>query len=212
MISQGTDGLSRGSTSSGVMTGSSMVSFIPLHLSALDRQGSVLKDWILSWFSGSDDPLFLTPDDWFLKGHTHSTCIWTPTPAAADASLEQLAFSVHKRPYHTHLVLIPRLMTARWMKLLGKICCLVFTAPIDSDIWCFSNFEPLIIGLYLPLSRHQPWTLKGTPIMERVERELCSLPPSSPKWGRLILRELLLQTRSLESMSPSMVRSLLHPS
>lgn len=211
MISQGTDGLLRGSTTSGVMSGLPMLTFIPLHLSALERQGPDLRDWILSWFYGVDDPSFLTPNDWFIKGHKHSMCIWSPPPAAADACLEQLAFSVHKRPYHTHLVLIPRLMTARWRKLLEKICCLIFTVPIDSDIWCFSNYEPLIIGLYLPLSRHQPWSLKGTPLLERVERELRSLPSSSPKWGRLILRELLLQARALESMSPSMVRDLLHP-
>jgi hypothetical protein len=209
MISQGTDGLSRGDTSRGVMTGVSMLSYVPLHLDAIQRQGETLKEWILSWFTGTDSPEFLSPVDWFYRGHHLSTCIWTPPPAAADAALEQLAFSIHKRPYSTHLVLIPRLMTSHWRKLLNKICCLVFTIPLDTDVWPVSHFEPLIAGIYLPLSKHYPWNLRRTPMLERVERLLRGLPPTHPRWGGLILRELLFQARSLESMSSSMVRELL---
>jgi hypothetical protein len=36
MICQGTDGLSRGDFGAGVMTGASMLCFVPLHLSAMD--------------------------------------------------------------------------------------------------------------------------------------------------------------------------------
>jgi hypothetical protein len=210
MIAQGTDGLSRGLTTKGVMTGLNMLHFVPLHLDALERQGPSLQEWILSWFSGQDAPAFLQPRGWFTLGHTHSTCVWSPPPAAAEVALEQLAYSIHKRPYHCHAVVIPRLMTARWRKLLGKICCLTFTVPIDSDVWNLSQFEPLIVGLYLPLSRHQPWSLKRTPLLDRVERMLSSLPPAHPRWGRLILREFLLQARTLESMPGSMVQHMLY--
>jgi len=48
MISQGTDGLSRGCLIEGVMTGTPMLDFIPLHLSALDRQPTLLH-WIRDW-------------------------------------------------------------------------------------------------------------------------------------------------------------------
>ncbi len=112
MIAQGTDGLSRGSPSGEVMTGSNLLQFVPLHLDAPSRQGNTLKEWVSGWFSGSDPILFLSPRDWFIEGQRHSTCVWTPPPAAADVALEQLAYSIHKRPYHSHLVLIPRLMTA----------------------------------------------------------------------------------------------------
>lgn len=134
IMSQGTDGLSRGMTDVGIMNGSSMLSYIPLHLDAFERQGSSLKLWVTSWFQGKSEPCFLSPRDWYASGHTHSTCVWSPPPAAADAALEQLAFGIHKRPYSSHLVLIPRLMTARWRKLLGKICCLIFTVPLGSEI------------------------------------------------------------------------------
>jgi hypothetical protein len=45
MISQGTDGLSRGCFPEGIMTSTSMLSYIPLHMSALLRQPSLLP-WL----------------------------------------------------------------------------------------------------------------------------------------------------------------------
>ena len=69
MITQGSDGLSRGNLSEGVMRGEEMTSFIPLHLSALERS-EVLKAWIASWFSFNDRPLeFFEPIDWYDRGH-----------------------------------------------------------------------------------------------------------------------------------------------
>jgi hypothetical protein len=48
MIAQGTDGLSRGDTSEGVMSGRSILEFVPLHLSALSRQ-PVLRGKVLTY-------------------------------------------------------------------------------------------------------------------------------------------------------------------
>ena len=206
MIAQGPDGLSRGISYQGIMTGTPFLDYVALHRNAADRQGPSLLNWAKSWFSGVDTPLVLTPNDLFTRGHTHSTCIWIPPPAAGDVALEQMALSIHKRPKHTHLILIPRLFTSRWRKYLGKVCNLTFTVPLGSDIWDLTNFEPLIAGIYLPLSRHKPWNLRGTPMLERVERMLHEMPPSDPRWGRSVLRELLFQARSLETMSSSMVR------
>lgn len=212
MISQGTDGLSRGSSLEGIMRGSPFLSYVPLHLSALERQGDTLKEWILSWFSGRDEPLILSPKDWFTRGHHHSTCIWIPPPAAADVALEQLAYSIHKRPSHIHLMLVPRLLTSRWRKYLGKVMNFLFTIPLGSTPWRDSHHEPLIAGLYFPLSKHRPWNLRGTIILERAERLLREMSSSHPRWGRLVLRQLLQQTRQLETLPSSMVWELLRPS
>ncbi len=156
MIAQGTDGLSRGLTAFGAMVGEVSSFHVPLHLSALDRQGESLVQWVHSWYG--EDGVWLTPNAWFTMGHTSKSCIWTPPPGAADAALEQLGQSIHKRPHHMHLVLIPRLMTFRWRKL-GNICDLVFTVPLGTEPWEISQFEPLIVALYFPLSRNQPWRL-----------------------------------------------------
>ncbi len=146
-ISQRTDGLSRGSSSFGIMSGHNMLHFVPLHLDAFAWQDGSLMEWVSSWFTGSDPPLFLSPKDWFTRGHRQSTCVWATPPAGTGATSVQ-------QPCHSHLVMISHSMTAHWCKILRKIWCLVFTIPVDSDVWNLSQFDPLIAGLYLPLSRH----------------------------------------------------------
>jgi hypothetical protein len=48
MIAQGTDGVSRGQLNKGVMGGTDMMSFIPLHLDATSCSSSI-EPWIRSW-------------------------------------------------------------------------------------------------------------------------------------------------------------------
>ena len=45
----GVDALSRGNTSEGVMSSDKLLSYLPLHLSALDRSKNVL-DWVKTWW------------------------------------------------------------------------------------------------------------------------------------------------------------------
>jgi len=104
----------------------------------------------------------VTPEDWFEEAHSRDKCVWSLPPAAAQATLEQLSKAIHKRPNHTHVALIPCLMTALWRRLFNKLFDLVFEVPTGTDVWSNSQFEPLIVGIYIPLSRHPPWRLKGT--------------------------------------------------
>jgi len=126
MMAQGTDGLSRGSLSEGIMRGFPMLSFVPLHLSPLSRQPGLLP-WIQQW-TNQPDLQPLTPTDWFRRGQgfqgtqlpsggwtteelSDTWHLWDLPPAAADAMLEALNESRIKRPHLNHLVLCPRLMT-----------------------------------------------------------------------------------------------------
>jgi hypothetical protein len=59
MISQGTDGLSRGDMLTGVMGGADMLTFIPLDLTAVERQPE-LMEWVDSWW-GTGNNYWLTP-------------------------------------------------------------------------------------------------------------------------------------------------------
>jgi len=73
MISQGTDGLSRGDANEGVMTGRSMLEFVPLHRTCLARS-PLLKPQIQLCLQPYADMLgqkisFLSEMDWFWKGH-----------------------------------------------------------------------------------------------------------------------------------------------
>ena len=68
MIAQGTDGVSRGDLTEGVMSGKSMISQIPINSSAFERS-SDLKDWLLKV---TGEPLkFLETKEWFTRGHDH---------------------------------------------------------------------------------------------------------------------------------------------
>ena len=213
MIAQGTDGLSRGSLNNGVLGGASMLHFVPFHLSALDRSPS-LQNWVSSWATEDQCPLtYLNPLDWFTgTGHSSQRSVWTPPPAAADAALSELARAVHKRPHLSHIILIPRLMTYHWRRLFGKLCNLQFTIPLGCPFWPVSSFEPLIVGVVFPFLPHRPWRLHGTPFMDRVARQLSSMPPADHTWGRDLLRQLFQRTRVMPTLPPSMVWQMLHPS
>ncbi len=67
----------------------------------------------------------LHPDVWFL---------WCPPPAAAQAALEELAVSRHKRPYLNHIILVPRLFTSQWHCLLHKMADEVFELPAGARL------------------------------------------------------------------------------
>jgi hypothetical protein len=204
---QGTDGLSRGLLDAGVLVGNNMLSYIPIHLSAVARSSTV-QAWVNSW-TGHETFSLLQAYDWFNNGQQAGHWLWCPPPAAANVALEQLAAAVHKRPHTLHIVLIPRLMMASWRKLLGKICDLVFTVPLGTTMWPTDFFEPLVVGIYFPLLRYRPWQLRGTALLDNVESALSSLPRDAVYWGGDILHELFRQARTLGSMSPSVAWEML---
>ena len=129
MIAQGGDGLSRGALNEGVMQGEDFLSFIPFHLSAVERDPKMI-DWIRSWTDNKDNKtLFLTPDDWYERGRDivgwsmrqdnhevliikRGTFVWTPPPAVFNfVAIEELQKACIKRHDRTHIKLVPRLMT-----------------------------------------------------------------------------------------------------
>ena len=62
MIKSGVDGLSRGETGEGAMQGKEMISFIPLHLDALERRNGAVCTWVESWWLSKLNLVWLTPD------------------------------------------------------------------------------------------------------------------------------------------------------
>jgi hypothetical protein len=198
MMAQGTDGLSRGVSPQGALRGTSLLEFVPLHQDPVERQGIDLKAWVESWFGALGHCWWVTPEDWFEGAHSRDKCVWSLPPDAAQAALEQLSKAIHKWLNHTHVALIPCLMTALWRRLFNKLFDLVFEVPAGTDVWSNSQFEPLIVGIYFPLSRHPPWRLKGTMMLDRVGRLLRGLPTTEVRWGWLVLQQLLEQVSTLE--------------
>jgi hypothetical protein len=100
MIEQGTDGLSRGDLSNGVMAGDSMLFHVPLNKDAFSRSPA-LRDWLLKC-SGPPWEV-LSAEGWFNRGHQVGSFVWVLSPAVADAALEQLCESRHTRPGNAHM-------------------------------------------------------------------------------------------------------------
>ena len=70
------DGLSRGDLENGVMTGQTMLKFIPIHQGALERS-SLLKEWLSS--NLCLDMVFLETSDWFYWAHGKAPLfVWSP--------------------------------------------------------------------------------------------------------------------------------------
>jgi hypothetical protein len=197
MVWQGTDGLSRDDFNAGVMMGEEMKDFIPIHLSAFDRSCE-LKDWIGSWAVDKDGlkGTFMTPDDW-PQGHERGTYVWSPPPSAAPTAIEWMAGSIHKRPFSTHIVIVPRLMTAWWFRIVSKSCDVIFPIPATCDVWSTNQFEPLLVAIYLPLSRDSPWRHKGTPLVDRLRGSLSGVWTGSVERQGSLLRQLLVEAWKL---------------
>jgi hypothetical protein len=224
MIAQGTDGISRGEMNEGVAAGSPMLSFVPLHLSALDRV-PCLGSWVKTWL-GNDSEILL-PDEWFSRGHSHSggaydsngfwrvkikegKFIWAPPPAAADVALEELRKALIKRRSSTHIFICPRLLTTEWRRQLNKTADLVIFIKAGTEFWPADMYEPLTIGFVFPFIHSRPWQLRSTPKMLNLARTLPKVLGESKLASGNILRKLCQQMWDLRSMPEHVVRGVLY--
>lgn len=203
MIYQGTDGLSRGDKTSGVMSGDSMLSFVPLHLSAFERSRG-LSEWLLTECLGegwnNHEVVNLEASDWPQVLGNGKTYIWTPAPAIADVAVEYMAQAIHKRTKSTHIFICPRLMTARWHRTVLKATDLIFSIPIGSSLWGLDQHEPLIFCISFPLSRNRPWKHGGTPYCEHLRKILPDLFLSDLSGANSVLRECFVRAWGMASM------------
>ncbi len=228
MISQGTDGLSRGDAQEGVMKGASMSSFIPLHLSCLDRQPK-LKSWLQEIISPSPNQTeieFLSYKDWFERGHDikggqknadgiwipnylPGTFIWTPPPAAGQIAIEQLRRARVKRELSTHVFVIPRLMAPEWQRQLFRVADLYIELPFF-DLWSKNtHHEPLVIAFIFPFLSYSPWQLKRSRAFLGMGRHLRGLWKEGEVPVRSVLSQFFASTRKLETLPQSLVRQML---
>lgn len=225
MISQGTDGLSRGNLLSGVMAGKAMTEFVPIHLSAVDRC-SKLKTWIQSFVDDSTE--FLTPAEWFHRGHDilpnefeinldgiklprvrTGTFVWTPPPCLAEVAIEELRKARHKRTSSQHLFIVPRLMQPTYLKHLHKAADLIISVPVGHPAWPESMFEPLTIAFVFPFLSYRPWQLRGSEGLLEMGRSLLRMWSENIWEDRSVLRELWLYQRELTGLSEKLASEVL---
>jgi len=230
MIEQGTDGLSRGDFGEGVMKGKDIMSFIPLHKTAIQRSDS-LKHWIIDWIQpvikGKEKIEFLSEADWFYRGHDifngsknkegiwmpnykKGIFVWSPAPASGQFAVEQLREARNKRTASLHVFIIPRLFTSLWRRQLHRVSDLCFDLPFIENVWDkHSQHEPLTLAFIFPFLDVAPWQLKRAPAILEMGRLLPQMWKDSSVSTGFILCKLLLKARSLESMSHGVVRGVL---
>lgn len=209
MIEEGADGGSRGDLNQGAMAGRSILEYVPLHLSALEVQPNV-EQWIRSWWDSEYGPLItLKPEGWFTEGHQGGCYLWAPPPAAAEVVVEQVSEAIHKRPWSTHIIVVPRIMTGRWRGDMIKETDFWVEIPASTSFWSKERHEPLTLFISFPLIDRYPWSIRRTPLLEELGRELRKMWGSGRERSRYFLRELLLRARALRSMQDGMVRQML---
>jgi hypothetical protein len=236
MKDQGTDGLSRGDLLEGVMKGNEFLGYVPIHHSACTRS-PVLTTWLEEVFGGGNPLEFLSPSDWFERGHDIAgwvqqsppgwsslspgfwypkleiCCyVWEPPPAAAHFAVEELRKARLKRQSSTHIFVCPRLMAPSWRRQLSKVADVVFEIPAGSiSAWDAASHEPLVVGIVFPFLPFRPWQLRGTSKFRTMGRQLCKVWKESEADGRDLLREFWVFSRSLPTLPENLVRKMLHP-
>ena len=205
-----------------------MLSYIPLHKTPLERSEKHLP-WILSWIDQEKEGQkleVLEPKDWFGRGHDlngfelkglmkypvfkSGTYLWQPPPAAAEIACEEIRKARCKRTSSTHIFVCPRLMTPYWRSHLHKSCDLLFEIPAGTEYWPTQMFEPLILAIYFPFLRYNPWQLRRTPSLLELGDRMQRMWRNGENSQGVILRKLWKQARKLEGLSESLVFKMLH--
>ena len=158
MIASGIDPLSRGDTTRGVMQGNSLLSYFPFHLEA-DQRSNTLVPWIKSWWRSDRQLIHLSKERWFDEVFAEGNYLWTPPPAVAQVSVEQLCRNYHLREKSCHIVCLPVLMTFLWRNQLSKVANLIVTLPFDEVMWSRANHEHLILVIVFTFANRRPWKL-----------------------------------------------------
>jgi hypothetical protein len=179
------------------MQGKPIQDFVPLHLNPYKREPGI-KAW-LDRIAAGLDPTFLTPEGWYTTGHSHGTFIWVTPPAAAEVVVEQLGRSRLKQPGSLHLILVPQVLTGRWLRHLTRGTEAYIRIDWDT-VWNLkTHYEPLLLFICLPYRSDFPKHAKRKELLDRFQRTLLQTGVSdlSDKHRGNLLRQFLLQARAL---------------
>jgi hypothetical protein len=210
MISQGTDGLSRGELQLGSLLDTS-TQVVPLHLDPITRTKGGLSTWVWDW-TGLDAKLLpvATPIDWMHQAHLPGSWIWTLPPAAALYALEELALARLKRGESVGaIVLIPSLMKPEWFRRFVRTVDIYFAIPVGCPCWPADMHESLTVGLVFPLLRCEPWHWRRVPFMVGLGRALSAMHKTDYDAARDFLRKFWAARARAACLPKCVVRPLL---
>ena len=203
MIAQGSDGLSRSDLTSGVLRGIDMLSYVPLHLSAGERQPQGTNN-LLQRILGKHyaEALRMEPSQWFTAPQdSNGIFIWEPPPCLADVAIYMLSEAWHIRPWNVHVMLVPSLMSGKWRRMLYKIADIICVLPFGEEWWPRdSEYEPLTLAFIFPLLNRTPWRAKFEPLFRQQTHHLRTLHRQSVSFSGHYLCELWTRAWTLEGM------------
>ena len=125
-------------------------------------------------------------------------------------AVEELRKARHKRfDKSFHMFVCPKLLKYEWIGQLYKVADIVLEIKPVQSYWPAECHENLILAVCFPFIQHRPWQLRNTPALLDVARILRGVWKNNSGTEGTILQQLLLFTRSLGTMSQSMVWRLL---
>jgi hypothetical protein len=188
LIDQGVDPLSRGERQlRGLIDPAKNT--VPLHLHPIERS-PVLLCWVANWTGVPVAALDVcAPVDRPHRGHMPGLKVWSLPPGAALYALEELAMTRLKRMEEVSaIILVPMLMSPSWFRRFIRSVDVYFVVKAGAPCWPAAMHEPLMIGLSLPLLRHQPWEWRRVPFMVDLGRTLSGMHKTDPLRGLDLLR------------------------
>ena len=175
-----------------------MTAFVPLHRTAFERS-SKLRRWLSHEVLAGLRFQFLKPEGWFDVGQGAGNYVWAPAPAAGENVVELLGKARLKRPEAMHVIVIPRLMTGRWRRHLGRLADCYCKLERVEGLWEQDQFEPLLIYFCLPYRSHLPRFGEQKQLLEGFERVVLrsNVWEVSPERGGRFLCQLCISVRGL---------------
>ena len=211
MIAQGTDGLSRSDLTNGVMRGTDMLEFVPLHKTAAERQPRLLTKFLRQVVDDIDPMRILDVADWFaVPQEQDGVFVWIPPPCLADVAVFLMAEAWHVRPWNTHVLLAPSLLSGRWRRMLSKAVDMFCVLPFSEEFWPKDiEHEPLTIAFAFPLLNRNHWRIKFSDILKHEGDVLRQMHRKSIAHARDYLRQFWVRSRALETMPGGVSSSML---
>jgi hypothetical protein len=113
--------------------------------------------------------------------------------------MEQLSHARHKCPEALHVVVVPRLMTGRWWRLMIRHTD-GYARLLASNVWPLNEHcEPLLIFVAFPFRSWEPQHRHRARLLERFQRVMLGegLQTAFGSKRRALLRELLVKARDV---------------
>ena len=141
--------------------------------------------------------------------HSREIFLWAPTPSVADLVLRKLGEAVHKLTNSLNVFICPKLTMPVWGRPLFNMADFVVYDPPGAKFWPSSMHKLFVLGFIYPLISHRPWWIRVTAKVLGLVRAVSLLIQESPGDAGIVLLQLWLLPKRVDSMPGELVRELI---